>query len=68
MPDDDILAKLDRLLAVTPEGAYAGPPISRRTLAATVAEIKKLRERVAKLEKKLYPSDSELNGLIYPGE
>lgn len=46
----DILARLNRLLAVTPEDAFAVPPISRRTLAAAVAEITRLRVRIAELE------------------
>jgi hypothetical protein len=46
----DILGRLNRLLAVTPEHAFAAPPISRRTLAAAAAEIKRLRVRVAELE------------------
>ena len=51
--DQDILAKLKRLLAVTPEHQLVVPPISRRTLAATIIEIADLRKRVAKLEQQL---------------
>jgi BMFP domain-containing protein YqiC len=53
MPNNDILAKLNRLLAVTPESQLAVPPISRRTLVATVTEIHTLRQRVAELEAQL---------------
>lgn len=50
-PDhNDILYRLNRLLITTPEDVLAAPPISRRTLAAAVAEIKRLRTRVAELE------------------
>ena len=51
MPDhNDILYRLNRLLITTPEDALSAPPISRRTLAQAVAEIKRLRARVAELE------------------
>ena len=48
--EPDILGRLRRLLAVTPEHAFAAPPLSRRTLAAAVEEIARLRARVAELE------------------
>lgn len=48
--EPDILGKLQRLLAVVPETAFAAPPISRRTLADAAAEIKRLRNRVRELE------------------
>lgn len=47
--DHDILGKLKRLLAVTPEFAHSAPPMSRRTLAAAIEEIAHLRGRVADL-------------------
>jgi len=46
----DILAELNRLVAVTPETALTAPPLRRRTLVAAVTEIRSLRERVATLE------------------
>ena len=49
--DNDILSKLDRLLDVTPEHAFAAPPISRRTLAAAAAEIRRLRAKLALAER-----------------
>lgn len=51
--DNDILAKLKRLLAVTPEHQLVVPPISRRTLTATIIEISTLRKRVAELQSQL---------------
>lgn len=68
MPTDanepDILGKLQRLLAVVPEHAFAAPPISRRTLADAAAEIKRLRNALANTERhdravRLYHSQSE---------
>lgn len=55
--DDDLLAKLKRLLAVTPEYQLVVPPISRRTLTETIIEISTLRKRVAELESKLNTPD-----------
>lgn len=45
VPPDDLLFRLTRLLLATPEDALNAPPISRRTLAAIVSEIKLLREQ-----------------------
>lgn len=53
MKEQDILATLNRWLAVTPETALTAPPMRRRELVAAVTEIKSLRERVAKLEQQL---------------
>ncbi len=49
MPND-ILAKLNRLLITTPEGAFACPPVPRATIAAAASEIATLRRQVAELE------------------
>lgn len=49
MPDSDILSELVRLLAKTPENTLTASPMSRRTLAATIAEIRRLRNTVATL-------------------
>lgn len=57
--DDDILARLKRLLAVTPEHQLVVPPISRRTLTATIIEISTLRKRVAELEEQLRGAGSK---------
>lgn len=51
----DILAILNRLLAVTPETALTAPPMRRRELEAAVIEIRTLRKHVAELEAKLNP-------------
>lgn len=53
MANQDILAILNRLLAVTPETSLPTPPLRRRELVAAVTEIKTLRERVVQLEKQL---------------
>jgi hypothetical protein len=53
MPKQDILATLNRWLAVTPETALTAPPMRRRELEAAVTEIRTLRERVAQLEQQL---------------
>lgn len=53
MKNQDILATLNRWLAVTPETALTAPPMRRRELVAAVTEIRTLRERVAELERQL---------------
>lgn len=49
MPED-ILSKLNRLLAVTPDTAFATPPVARRTIADAAAEIKRLRAIVDQMD------------------
>lgn len=53
MKEQDILATLNRWLAVTPETSLTAPPMRRRELVAAVTEIRTLRERVAELEQQL---------------
>lgn len=43
IPRDDLLGKLKRMLATVPDGAYATPPLSRKTLVAIIEEISELR-------------------------
>ncbi len=45
----DILATLERLLAATPEHTHSAPPLTRKQLAAAVAEISRLRTVIAEL-------------------
>jgi hypothetical protein len=45
----DILVTLERLLAATPEHNHSAPPLTRRQLAAAVAEISRLRTVIAEL-------------------
>lgn len=49
MPSD-ILHKLNRLLMITPEHAFAVPPVPRATILAAATEIALLRKQVAELE------------------
>jgi hypothetical protein len=58
---NDILAILNRWLAVTPETALTAPPMRRRELEAAVVEIKTLRERVAELEQQLQQAGAGSN-------
>lgn len=53
MKNPDILATLNRWLAITPETALTAPPMRRRELEAAVTEIRTLRKRVAELEQQL---------------
>ena len=62
MPDSDILSELVRLLAKTPESAAMASPMSRRMLAATIAEIRRLRNTVATLARE--HDDNEHDQLI----
>ena len=39
----DILVTLERVLAATPEHTHSAPPLTRKQLAAAVAEIQRLR-------------------------
>lgn len=61
MPDLDILAELNRWLAITPEYALTAPPLKRHTLVAAVREIRSLRERVATLEQSAQSEAPTLN-------
>jgi hypothetical protein len=45
--DPDILHKLNRILAMTPDTAFAVPQMDRRTLLAAATEIRSLREQLA---------------------
>ena len=64
VPPDDLLFRLTRLLLATPEDALNAPPISRRTLAAIVSEIKLLRQQLAERDSARNPapaaSDAEI--------
>jgi len=46
-PVSDILAELDRALDQTPEHVYMCRPLTRRTVAAAAAEIRRLRAVLA---------------------
>jgi hypothetical protein len=46
----DILSKLNRILILTPENAFAVPPVPRSTILAAATEIALLRKRLAALE------------------
>lgn len=48
----DVLKALENILERTPRDAYACPPLSRQTLSAVVAEIRRLREQLAAAEKR----------------
>jgi hypothetical protein len=43
----DILATLEQMLAITPEVNHSAPPLTRKQLAAAVAEIRRLRTACA---------------------
>lgn len=46
----DILVKLNRILILTPETAFAVPPVPRSTIHQAATEIATLRNRIAELE------------------
>ena len=47
----DILKQLEKALAATPEHQHLAQPISRKQLAATVTELRRLRAAVAEYER-----------------
>lgn len=47
---NDVLSKLNRILILTPEDAFAVPPVPRATILAAATEIALLRKRLAELE------------------
>jgi alanyl-tRNA synthetase len=58
--DPDILNKLNRILAVTPDDAYAVPQLNRKTLLAAATEIRTLRERVTELQAQTRSAQNDL--------
>lgn len=55
----DILAKLNRILILTPETAFAVPPVARQTIVQAAIEIANLRRRLAQLETQPAPVDPQ---------
>lgn len=49
----DVLRALQNILDRTPADAYACPPLSRQTISAAVAEIRRLRQQLAAVRTEL---------------